>query len=649
MNTFNRIRKEQYQEKSKGKADIGLAILGVVACVIIIAISVMSHLRTDLIVAVLFPLSAFIIYLVLKIRDHTSVSEGCSQTDISSENKFVTRRMFILVLLFLISIILIFVSYTYRENDYQRPIIFFLFFGVACGITALTVISLPANRKMIAISLTEIICLGVIIRASVYYLYPGEIWFDPWYHKKFTTYIFMSGTIPSGEAYSNLPFMHIIVAITEEVTGLGFKDSSFLTISNLKVIVFSVCTYTITLYLSNNKKISLFGAFIAIITDLSIIRGITIYPNTLGIILVLIVTMLIIRDYLNKNSKFRIAPIIIMTAIVLTHSLSAAIMIIVLLLFWFASMLDRKTRSKKANYPFSPKLLIFYILLVLMWWMYASDYFVELEKLFIFSFSSEAYGTLPYPEVSQYMGSLPWSAYIINRIAFLFLIFMAVLGIMRVFRNNPPQGRYAKAITIIGGFLFFVGYVGAATSLRLFSDRVLFASIPFVAILASFAIEELQGLRIKIRRSVIKKLSALLIALLFGGFGTIMALDNVANFDNPIFSKETSVRRAFFESEIVGMMIVSNISDLTISSDWGASVYIRIVLERDFVPATDAFIFRNFTGLSNTTILIREDMIHNPFDAKGGFYKIDYNLLDFLDLEHFDRISDFGTIFAYQS
>jgi len=102
-----------------------------------------------------------------------------------------------------------------------------------------------------------------------------------------------------------------------------------------------------------------------------------------------------------------------------------------------------------------------------------------------------------------------------------------------------------------------------------------------------------------------------------------------ANFDNPMFAGDRTIRIAFIESELRPITTVSKILGGKFGTDQHTDAYLRSQGE-DAKAISSCLLSRDFSVCRYDVIIVRAYIVDRPFDCLGLF-RLDYDPRDMLE------------------
>ena len=475
-----------------------------------------------------------LLFFIMKKRIIEKTKEVTSKTN---------NLLLLLIALFFITLSLSLLSW--HSQNYTRPLIFFILMGISC-VLIICQIMFYGIQKHVYVILLEILIIGLVLRASIYFEFPTVYGYDPFFHITGIQSIETQGFITSQlENYANFPYTHILASVIDQMTNVGAKAAYF-TISIIEIIG-ALFIFIIAKKLTNTT-IGLISALIIVVAPYNLNWGYWIIPMTLGLVFFIIVLYLLIVREEHQSIKISVLLLFFCFSSILVHTIASfAILVILLLLFachlFYRFFVKTEDGGKK---PFgSINLIILFGITLFSYWMFVYrspgvDLFSSFIRSLVNSFSRMDMGAVgsvtlapTYNAMSIFLRDLP----------FIILLFFALFGSMLLLNQKLDRKKFSwvfvgLAITL---FLYGAGFLGISAVLpdRWFAFAEIILVIP-----AAYAIYLLVFIQTNRKRQVI--LSAVIIFIF--AFSSITSPLN--NGDNPLYAKELSERAGLLPSEV---------------------------------------------------------------------------------------------------
>ena len=449
----------------------------------------------------------------------------------------------------------------FRPELYERPLLYFVLTALMAGLIACEIFT--SGRRYTPFILIQILILGVSIVWSQLLIFPSLLGIDPWYHSALTSRIIDEGFIPEGYAYTKLPLFHLMIAVTSLISSLLYKLANMVSVNLGQIICNAIFVFLIARYLFKNHRVGLLAALLVILANHLIRMTYWSIPNAFGIVFIPIVIYLALlseRIGIRHVNRPLISAIIIMmmVAIILTHSIAAICMIIILCAAWGSLTIYQTFYEKVVNYipllvPFSFTVMTF------AWWTYASGHLKSLGSLIRWGFSVDYFVKTPV-EFFNYAVHVPLKEQVFNNLGIYLFFVTSLIGVLYMISRKGNGLMFSLAAIAVAPlatvFLSFV--LGTEIiSTRWFALAQLLLSIPLAV--AIYLI-----VTWKPRRSLIFQclMTGFVIVLSF-----LMIMSTPANIDNHMFSQTTGVTYAYTQSEMVGSDFFAANAIGVISSD----------------------------------------------------------------------------------
>ncbi len=439
-----------------------------------------------------------------------------------------------------------------RPNLYERPLLYFFLIALMAGSIACEI--LAAKRRYSSFILFQVILLGFIITWSQLIITPGLVGIDPWYHLGLTNRIIDSSFLPLDYFYSKLPFFHLTIAMTSIFTTLPYKLANLVSVSLGQIICNAIFIFLIANYLFKNHRIGLLASVLVIIANLHILMAYWSIPNSFGAIFITIVLYLIFVKLKDAPRLYgSVLILLILPAIILTHSIVALSMAILLFAIWIAFNFSKLLYPKNEN-RITLAIPICFTVGMLAWWAYTTTNLFTIAKFIEFDFSLYNGGSnLP-------LGVIP-PLEIITSVFGLYLFFaFSVIGIL--YMISQKGNRLSFSFALVASIPLIISFISNFTQSEIISYRWFYLAQILLSIPLSVGL-----LLIGIRN--FKKTYCLYCFI--GGFVIILALFMIlspwGNNDNHTLTPTLGTSNYFTESELIGTDFFAKKTIGIISSD----------------------------------------------------------------------------------
>jgi len=574
-------------------------------------------------------------YLVLR------VTKRLPSTTRSSPINYLHKPSTFLIISFLFFVLFSYsmISVALRPELYSRPIEYFIAIAFMAAILGLQIFLFGLRKGPYTyFILFEIILLGINLHFIPQLLFPGVVGIDPWAHQSFTYNILELGHIPEGFSYSNLPIMHLIVGSTSLITGLDYPYAAMLSISLIQIIVLVLFTFLIG-RLIGNPKAGLLGALALMMVPDVLSTGFYIIPSGFSLVWILMLIYLLFREKGKESLIVMSICLVLMGILILTHTITALAMSILLLCFWIGFKVYNRAEKVKYRVPVSFYLFSLFTVSMFSWWIYASGHISVFADLIKNGFRFEQWGHTIIE--TGYIGQIAYFEYLLNMLGFLLFYAIAVIGslylISPAFRN-----KYSFVIVFAGSLLLII----AALSLplertgfltgRWFVFTQLILVIPFaygLFCLSSFFRNRLASTGL---------FTILLLTISF-----LMITNSTTNFDSPIYAKNLTTRNALTASEQEGMDTISEMWQGTVAGVYPEIYYFRFNKDMPANEMAPCLLSKDFTDCQEDMIIVRKEILDNPIHSGQGIFQIDYDLLELLEDQGFSRVYDSTSLAAF--
>ena len=554
---------------------------------------------------------------------------------VSSSIKIKSSTHLILNILFFVLLSYSILSIYLRPEPYIRPLSYFISIILMVGVLGVEILFLPARKSAAVLVLVKIILIALSLRWSQPLIYPSGILSDPGAHQWFTTQIVNTGHIPEGWSYSKLPNMHLMIGTTSLITGLNYKIATMMSTSLFQVI----CDLGFVFLIGRliwNAKAGLLGALLLATANHHINLGVAVIPTTAAATLIPIIIYLLLKNNKDRRVSIQALVILLFLALILTHTVTALCMAILLFVFWVGSEIYNRLYRQQPILLATPTAVSLFGVAMLGWWMYVSGHIKNVTEAFRRGYTldwatgvSEAVG----PEAAQYVEAIPFSGELILHIGmFVFFVF-SILGCLYLLSDNFKN---RSRFVLVGGgiIILFMGFAPWTYQMGLLHRWWYFSQILLAVPLAIFLLSLCRILQKRLTKAFL--LTALILPLTF-----LMVMSPVANYDNDTFSGQMAARYALTKSELQAMDTIPLIWQGTVATD---SLYLTPTPHTRY-RITQQILTGNFTDCKDAMVLIREEAIKHPRWCE--VYRLKYNPYQALEEQGFSKVYDCGSVSAF--
>jgi len=391
-----------------------------------------------------------------------------------------------------------------------------LYFFVVASLYLTIFIQIFSQKISSKAIILEIVSVMVNVIYSTTLVYP--LFFrttDILIHNTLSKVTFLSGhTIPVDleVSYATFPLFHIYNAVSSNILGLSAKDTHFIVMCLVFVIVIFFL-YKIFQILSDNEQVPLLTCLCFSVIPTVLTRGIEMVTSITAFVGFVILLYLIFSTKERNLFTFHCLLFLITIFIILVHQVSIAqIALLLILLIICEYILNKK------KYFFNYHVL-FLIVSFVAYWIFSSFLFTEQlirgrVNLNYFDFG-EKFTVLSDPSMNQMEIAI---SFLLNQIDMGIFIFFALIGIVYILYRQKPQYLPVIAIFSLIAFLFYIPnpLFTSQTIARIYRiDRFWILLAPFMAFIMASGIFWLSKWTEKFSRS---KIFRSLIVILFAFF-----------------------------------------------------------------------------------------------------------------------------------
>jgi len=535
-----------------------------------------------------------------------------------------------------------------RPNLYERPPLYFLLTALMAGVIACEIFA--SGRRHTPLILIQVLLLGVSIAWSQLLIFPGLLGIDPWYHSALTNRIVDEGFIPKGYEYSKLPLFHLMIAATSLISSLPYKLANMASVSFGQIVCNALFVFLIADYLFKNHRVGLLAALMVVIANHHIRMTYWSIPNGFAAVFIPIVLYLALSTAKSdlhdiKTLFMSISMILLMVAIILTHSIAAICMAILLFVAWGASTFYKYVYPRAERY--TPLLVPFgFSTMMFAWWTYASGHIRTLGQLIKWGFSIDFFDKTP-AEFLNYAMAPSLGEQIFNNIGVYTFWAISLIGVFYMVSRRGNSSMFL--IASIGVTPLAVTFLSSISATTVIESRWWYFAQILLSIPLAVAIYLVATW--KPRRSL---------SLYFFVFGFVvilsilMIMSTPANVDNHTLSPVTGSTYAYAQSEMIATDFFATNTIGIISSDRNyctnpsSSVFSHVygIVPERLHCLDDSLVFGEFEHDGSIKV-IRSKWFHEPFKRGGLSFHIRRDLNEYISNLGFNKVYNSPMVRGY--
>ncbi|WP_206206160.1 hypothetical protein [Thermococcus indicus] len=411
------------------------------------------------------------------------------------------------------------------------------------------------NELEKVIVFVEIILISISFTLTQQALYKTVLGRDPWTHGALIAQILKNYNIPTYEQiktpYVWIPNFHLWISTLMLIGNVTYKWASYISVGMTTLIIEILVIYKLGKYVFNNGKVALVSIlFLAISDNVLDKTGKTIFPNSIGIVIVLLIFYMFLKK--SGSIKFKILVGIFIISLAFMHTVSYMFMIIqATFILVLAILLRDKIHLSSLVFYYA----FIWVIAILVWG------FISLHYLTVFIILAER--LVQGLNIQGYESSLmvPFKFVLFSRLGMLVYFGISGIGLLWYYFNTRfKQFDMIKSNVVISS-AFFVGF-GSLTFLIWpeIAHRFWYYGEILGSLFVAYLLHEIWMSPKKLRRIIVLVVVLLLSWLMF--------VASISNDDNPLI-KTYSIRTGWFDSEIqAGLFLLHNMGDYAVASDW---------------------------------------------------------------------------------
>lgn len=526
-------------------------------------------------------------------------------------------------------------SWYLRPDIYQRPIIFFLLVSITVGLMVFQ--AMGATKRDVPIFLIEVLILALILAWSELSLFPSLLGEDPWSHLMFTRELVTTHAIPSG-AYSGLPLFHLLIASSWLLSAPTYKLAAALSVSLAQIIVNIVVVYLIGRELIGDHRVGMVAGLFVAISNQNIFMSYWSIPNAFaGLFIPVILYILLVRKE-DPPLVRGIALGLSMAALIMTHSVTATCMAILLVVLWAVSVAYRWLYGE-SNFSIPWFVPVAFLIGMLTWWYLATDLIHVLADLINVGFKPEVFDTSP-PSLNLLLAQAPLWERIFNYLGYFLFFSLSLVGLLALLRGKEGS---RMGFAIAGATPLLMGFGSLVTGFAIIYERWWYFSEILLAVPLGIAVVGLfSTYSDRFKR----------IAVAWPALGSIVVVTTLAlvmspaaNIDNHLLSPNTQATFALRASEMDAATTMIQGSHLVRTDRYLMESMLRLGY---YLEPFDTEIFsRDLDPLRPDLVLLRGTVVCEPFKIYSTLYKPKYDLGEEFEKSRFSRVYQNGGVDGY--
>ena len=525
-----------------------------------------------------------------------------------------------------------------RPELYVRPLSYFILTALMAGVIACEIFT--SGRRHAPLILIQVLLLGVSIAWSQLLIFPSLLGVDPWYHSALTNRIVSEGFIPEGDSYSKLPLFHLMIAATSVLADLPYKFATMASVSLGQIICNGVFVFLIADRLFKNHRVGLLAALMVVIANHHIVMSYWSVPNSFAAVFIPIALyLLFFRSIDYSRTLSLILCIVVLATIILTHTVTAMCMAILLFVAWGALFVYRAYHSRAGNYALL-MLPFCFAIAMFAWWTYASGSIGTLAHLIDWGFSIDFFVKTP-EEFRSYAAVVPLGEQVFNNLGMFLFFAFSFIGVFYMISRRGSSSSFTMAW--VGVAPLAIGFFTLIAGHSVIEHRWWYFAQILLSIPLAVAIYTVGTWKAKKPLHVYVFNFGFVAALCI-----LMITSPPANVDNLSFSPNSHIRYAPTEAELKSITTLTDKWDGPIKSD----EYLAGSQKFQYLQVSafcQQIYSEDYLSLRDCIVVIRKDIVGRPFKFFSSIYKLDYNLDTKLEGLGFSRIYDSNSGCGYRA
>jgi len=445
--------------------------------------------------------------------------------------------------LFITSLILI------SREAYARPLSFLILVSIMASILAVQIFT----GKNTAYCMTKIVTIGILLRASAWYQFPGPVGYDSVAEVNSLKQLVAAGHMGNFmKAYAYYPVAYYFAASTSVITGLEARASFFI-LSVIQV------TGLVFLFLIGkqlfNERTGLLAALIVAVYDWHVFWGFNVKAFTMGLTWILILIFILVVRQRKNSLFFSILSILIILLATFTHPFITTAIVVILIAGWLLSKIIKYiVGNEKFNPPVTLALALTSFCVALAYWKYVSGFTGYLYYIYRYALAMEVEsGRIAAVIFNPDAAQMIWM-----RLPVFMFLFFTVLGCLAMFNIQKLNQKalmqiwlalLCGVIVLINFTIYYVAELSVLIPERLFAVMGLLVALP-----AAIGLLSIPG-----KKGWHNIVMIFLLMLFFSGIMTTTYIGSVET----VIPWEPQTRGAATHSELAAARTLSRISGLT--------------------------------------------------------------------------------------
>lgn len=438
------------------------------------------------------------------------------------------------------------------QGLYARPLSFLILVSIMAAILAVQIFA----GKNIAYCLMQIFVIGILLRASAWYQFPGPVGYDSIVELRILEQLVANGhTGDFMMGYQFYPVAQFFAASTSVITGLEARDS--LIILSVVQTVGLVFLFLIGKQLFNERT-GLLAAMIMAIFDWHVFWGFNVKTFTMGLTWIPFLIFILLIRQRNNSLLFPILSILIILLATLTHPFITTAIVLILITGWLLSqIIKRVIGNEKFNPPITLGLALTSFCVALVYWTYASGFTEYIGYIYRYAIGLEVEsGRIGAVTFSPNIAQMIWM-----RLPIFLLLFFTTLGCLTIFNIRKLNQKALMQIwlALLGGIIILINFIiySVSTLSLLITERWFVIMGLIVALPTAVGLMSIPG-----KKGWHNMVVIFLLMFLLSGIMTTSYTGSV----KPVIPWEPSKRDAATLSELVAARTVSQMTGLTLDS-----------------------------------------------------------------------------------